>query len=719
MLKRARALLFGPPKDVHDHQTFHSLSLVAMLAWVGLGADGLSSSAYGPDEAFRQLLKGGDHTSLAVGLAAGMALTVFIISYAYSRIIEHFPSGGGGYVVSSKLLGEKFGVVSGCALLVDYVLTITVSIASGGDAIFSMIPRSFFGAAAAAMPAEDIGSWLDPVQRVKVVFDIVGIALLTVLNIRGVKESVTAIAPVFFLFVGTHIVLLVVAIGGNAGQVGPLATDTAINYKATVASLGSTGALLLFLRAYSLGGGTYTGIEAVSNGVQIMREPKVRTAKRTMVLMATSLAITAGGIILAYLLVHALPEEGKTMNAVLFERVAGGWHIGSWNAGTWFVNVGLFSEAALLVIAAQAGFVDGPRVMANMAVDSWLPHRFAALSERLSMQNGVLLMGATSLAALLYTHGDVSKLVVMYSINVFVTFSLSNLGMSKFWITERKKHAKEWLRHLPVHLIGLALCATILVVTCLEKFADGGWLTLVITGALVALCIVIRRHYRDVVGAIRRLDVELPDPLADPQLAAVMSDDANKALPPIDPKHPVAILFVGGYGGLGRHALLTLLRMFPRHFRGVVFCSVAIIDSGNFKGVEEVHELEARTAKELEKYVRFAATLGIPADYRFATGIEVAVEAEKMGAELIAKYPQGLFVAGQLLFDEDSTFNRVLHNETAFLIQRRLQHEGIPMVVLPVRLTLKDKPRLTAPSLTQDRAVPSSPRSEIPDTLAE
>src|SRR6185312_16436176 len=120
----------------------------------------------------------------------------------------------------------------------------------------------------------------------------------------------------------------------------------------------------------------------------------------------------------------------------------------------------------------------------------------------------------------------------------------------------------------------------------------------------------------------------------------------------------------------------------------------------------EVHQLEDRTRRELEKYVRFAATLGIPAEYRFATGIEVAVEAEKMGAELIAKYPQGLFVAGQLLFDEDSTFNRVLHNETAFLIQRRLQHAGIPMVVLPVRLTLKEhRPRLTAPSLTRERPV--------------
>jgi hypothetical protein len=206
-----------------------------------------------------------------------------------------------------------------------------------------------------------------------------------------------------------------------------------------------------------------------------------------------------------------------------------------------------------------------------------------------------------------------------------------------------------------------------------------------------------------VVAAIRRLDVELPDPLEDAAMQASMAEAPVDKLGAIDPKKPVAILFVGGYGGLGRHALLTLLRMFPRHFKGVVFCSIAIIDSGNFKGVEEVHELEARTQKELDKYVRFANCLGLPAESVFNTGIEVAVEAEKIGVEQIAKYPQGLFVAGQLLFDEDSTINRILHNETAFLIQRRLQHAGVPMVVLPVRLTLKDKPRLAAPSMTAER----------------
>jgi hypothetical protein len=441
-----------------------------------------------------------------------------------------------------------------------------------------------------------------------------------------------------------------------------------------------------------------------------MREPKTRTAKRTMILMATSLSITAGGIILAYLLVHVAPDfddPTKPMNAILLDRVAGAWRLGGWNAGYWFVLVALCSEAGLLFIAAQAGFVDGPRVMANMAVDSWLPHRYAALSERLSMQNGVILMGGTSIAALLYTHGNVEKLVVMYSINVFLTFSLSNLGMARFWVQHRKEHP-DWYKHLPVHIVGLALCVTILVVTSVVKFAVGGWLTLVVTGILVVVCFWIKRHYNRVVSAIRQLDVELADPLPDivnsPKPSVANLEDAAAASR-IDRRQPVAMLFVGGYGGLGRHALLTLLRMFPGHFKGVVFCSVAVIDSGVFKGIGEVHELERRTKDALEKYVQYAAWLGMPAECTFSTGIEVAVEAEKIATDLIQKYPKGLFVAGQLIFEEETFVTRILHNETAFTIQRRLQHAGVPMIVLPVRLNLKDGPRLVAPSLTEERGL--------------
>jgi len=684
-----KRLIFGAPKDVKDPHAFHKLSLVALLAWVGLGADGLSSSAYGPDEAYRAL---GTHTGLAFFLALATAATVFIISYGYSRIIEQFPSGGGGYVVASKLLDPRVGVVSGAALLVDYVLTITISIASGADAIFSFLPASALG--------------------YKLVLAFSGLLILTVMNIRGVKESVSALVPVFALFLLTHAILLALAIGGNATLAGQVENEVHASIGRSSIALGTFGLLKLFVHAYSMGGGTYTGIEAVSNGVGMMREPRVRTAKRTMTLMAASLAITAGGILFAYLLVHAHPEPGKTMNAVLFERVAGSWHIAGISFGRGFIIAALLSEGALLFVAAQAGFLDGPRVMANMATDSWLPHRFAALSDRLSMRNGVMIMAFAAMGALIYTEGDVSKLVVMYSINVFLTFSLSNLAMARFWIRHRAEH-RDWRRHLFAHLVALALCATILVITVLEKFVEGGWLTLLVTAALVVLCFAIKRHYGSVVRALRKLDSDLPSPSEVEDAMALAAEPGDAGVPfeshrglmehhgarDPDPEKPVAILLVGGYTGLGRHSLLTLLRMFPHHFAGVVFLSVAVVDSESFKGADQLAALEARTRQNLLCYEHYARSLGLPAASMFSIGTEVAVEVEKSAEELSSRYPRALFVAGQLIFEEDTFWNRVLHNETAFMVQKRLQRRGMPMIVVPVRIDLRARRPLRVAAL--------------------
>ncbi len=645
---RFRRLLFGAPRDLRDPSTYRHISLVAFLAWVGLGADGLSSSAYGPEESFKAL---GSHHFLAVGLAAAIAFTVFVISYAYSRIIEHFPFGGGGYVVATKLLGPRFGVVSGSALLVDYVLTVSVSIAAGADATFSFLPPAW---AAAKVPVE-----------------LAAIGALLLLNLRGVKESVTVLAPIFVAFLVTHAILLVGVIGGRAGELPAVAGELRAGYHSGLAALGAGGLAALFLRAYSMGAGTYTGIEAVSNGLQIMREPKVQTARRTMIYMATSLALTAGGITLAYLLVHARPVEGKTMNAVLAEAFAGRWG----TAGQVFIWVTLAAETALLFVAAQAGFIDGPRVMANMANDSWLPHRFGQLSDRLSMQHGILLISGASAATLLYTHGDTGTLVLMYSINVFLTFSLSESGMVRYWFRERRKYP-DWSRHIVIHVVGLVLCLSILVVSVVEKFREGGWVTLVTTALLIGLCAAIRRHYLAVKGGLRRLEELVPALPAAP-LAAVE---------PLDRRQPTAVLLVGGFGGLGIHQLLTLQRLFPGHYRNVIFLSVGVIDAASMKGVEAVDELQRRTEEDLRRYVDLARRLGLRADFRMSVGVEAVAGAQALCVATAREFPRAVFYAGKLVFERERWFQRMLHNETAYQLQRRLQLAGLHAMVLPVRV---------------------------------
>lgn len=651
---RLKHLLFGPPRNLADRSIFHHIALIPLLAWIGLGADGLSSSSYGPDEAFRTLFTAhhGVHAYLAVGLAAMTATTVFVIAAAYSRIIEEFPQGGGGYIVATKLLGPRAGVVSGCALLVDYMLTITVSIAAAGDALFSFLPM-------------DLLPYKLPVEAICILG-------LVAMNIRGVRESVLALAPIFILFGITHIALIGGGLIAHVPEIPATARSVSTGFHQGLTTLGAGGMFLLFVHAYSLGGGTYTGIEAVSNGLPIMREPRVQTGKRTMLYMAVSLAFTAGGLLVCYLLWHVGPDpQGrKTMNAVLLERMAAGMPLGQA-----FVIVTLASEGALLVVAAQAGFIDGPRVLANMAVDSWMPRRFAALSERLTTANGVFLMGAASLAALWYAHGDVRRLVVMYSINVFLTFSLSMFGMSGLWGRTRRGKPK-WKRRVALFGFGFLLCVTILVITLVEKFAEGGWLTLVATGAAVVLCFLIRNHYRTVSAKLAKLYSELEKV---PRTAKVLPAEP-------DPREATAALLVGDYSGVGIHAMLAIFRTFPGHFKNLVFLSVGVIDSGEFKGEYAIDALRERTENTLKKYVELARGLGIPSTYRMAIGIDAVDEAEKLCLEVAKEFPRITFFAGKLIFRREAWYQRLLHNETAVAIQKRLHWSGLTTVVLPARV---------------------------------
>ena len=641
--------IIGAPKQVKDPNIFHKMSLIPVLAWIGLGADGLSSSSYGPEEAYRAL---GTHTYLAVLLGLATALTVFIISYAYSRIIEHFPHGGGGYIVATHMLGEKAGVISGSALLVDYVLTITLSIAASVDALFSYLPLSF--------------------HHHKVAVACFLCVVLIILNIRGVKESIVVMAPIFVVFVVTHLLMLLDGIFTHTDLFVPLVDRFQAGIQQDISTIGFIGMLMLFLRAYSLGGGTYTGIEAVSNGMQIMREPRVQTGKRTMVYMAGSLAFTAGLLFLCYALLDVKPVEGKTLNAVIADNLFADWGMGKAIA---FITI--FSEGALLLVAAQTGFVDGPRVMANMAVDSWFPHRFAALSERLTMRNGIVLMGASAVVLLIYTHGSVSALVIMYSINVFVTFSFSQLGMSRFYIRRRKEDPK-WMQHLSVHLVGLVLCATILVITTVEKFTEGGWMTILITSIVIGICYLIRNHYQTVRSGIAELDKTL--------LSFPASGPPNSA--PLNKKDLTAIQMVSGYSGFGVHTLLSILTTFPKIYKNIVFVSVAVIDSGSFKGAEEVAVLEQSVMSGLEKYVALARKLGFAADYRMEVGTDVVESAMNLCKTIAAEYPRSTVFTGQITFRMEKFYHKMLHNETAFAIQRRLQWDGITTVILPIRMRI-------------------------------
>jgi amino acid transporter len=653
--RRVRTLIIGKAKDPLDASVFHRLSLIAFFAWVGLGSDGLSSSCYGPEEAFLAL-KG--HTHLAILVALASAVTIFVISASYSQIIELFPSGGGGYVVASKLLSPTVGMVSGCALLIDYVLTISISIASGMDAIFSFLPAH----------------WL----FLKLVCALFGVLVLTVLNLRGTRESVLVLLPIFLIFVLTHVSGIMYVLFSHAPHIGEVARATVTDFKASYYQIGFFGMLFLLLRAYSMGAGTYTGIEAVSNGVSILREPKVHTAKKTMVYMAVSLAFVVVGLMFAYLLYQVEPQNGKTLNAVLFEKM-----LGTGRTGYFLLLLTLLSEAAILFVAAQTGFLDGPRVIANMAMDRWFPTRFTMLSDRLVTQNGVLLMGAAAAGVMLLTRGSVRFLVVLYSINVFITFALSQLGMVRHWWNERaQSHVTDWKKKLMINGFGLVLTLSILISVVVIKFNEGGWITLLITGALVALVVSIKRHYLRTRKILRRLDQLL--------VAVASTAEIKSAVPAVartcDAESKTAILLVNGFNGLGLHTLFGVLRLFKGVFTNFIIVQVGIIDAGAFKGFGEVERLREHVRGEVDKYVHFIEREGYNAEGVPLIGVDVVDEITQAAPGIMKRFPNAIFFGGQLVFPEELFMSRWLHNYTVFAIQRKFYYQGIPVVLLPIRL---------------------------------
>jgi K+ transporter len=310
-----------------------------------------------------------------------------------------------------------------------------------------------------------------------------------------------------------------------------------------------------------------------------------------------------------------------------------------------------------------------------MAVDSWVPHRFYQLSDRLVTKNGIVLMGSSALAVLLYTGGAVRLLVVLYSINVFLTFSLSQLGMCVHWWQERASEPR-WRRRFIVNGIGLALTTSILVATTVLKFEAGGWLTLVITAAFVGVCVVIRQHYRNVERALGRLDEELVGfPVIETEHGP-LTRDVNK---------PTAAIFVSAYNGIGLHSVLALPAMFGNHFQNFVFISVGVVDSSRFKGAAEIDNLKHSTEAMLQQYVDFVESHGRHAEYWYALGTDTLDELEKLSVRVHKTFRRTVFFAGKLVFAEENFFTRWLHNQAAITLQRRLQFKGMQMVILPVR----------------------------------
>jgi amino acid transporter len=647
-IKKVKQFLIGNPLNPFTPNMTRHVSLMAILAWVGLGADGLSSSCYGPEEAYIAL---GAHTHFALYIAIATAITIFVISLGYNQVIELFPSGGGGYKVASQLLGPHIGLVSGAALIVDYTLTIAVSTASAMDAFFSLMPTHLLS--------------------YKLFAEVGLIFILLLLNMRGMKESIKFLMPIFLGFFIVHVCLITYGIAAHHQGLSLIVPNTIDETKAAIASVGWIPVLALILHAYSLGSGTYTGLEAVSNNVNRLREPRVVTGKWTMFYMAVSLSMTAGGMILLYLLWEPQPTVGKTLNAVVFQSI-----LGDSDTGNFLLHLTLLLEAGLLFLAANTGFLAGPSVLANMAIDGWMPNRFRHLSSRLVIQNGLFLFGIFAIGLLLWCRGKVSLLVVLYSINVFVTFSLTLFGMCVYWASQRTSASQHWLWRLSFSFFAFLITSSILCITLITKFQSGGWLTVVVTCAVVFACLIIKRHYKRFHLKLTQLDIQLKQPIVHTEKEIT-----------IDPQQPTAVILVGKSQGVAMHTLLNVIRMFPHHFKNFVFISAGVVDVGSFAGQQELTKLKQQVEETLQYFVDYCHQYGIAAEEYAAFGTDTIEELNNLAEIVTRKYSNCIFFASKLIFEHDNFITRFLHNETALTMQRNLHLKGKELVILPMKIS--------------------------------
>ena len=290
-------------------------------------------------------------------------------------------------------------------------------------------------------------------------------------------------------------------------------------------------------------------------------------------------------------------------------------------------------------------------------------------------ENGVLVMGLAALGILIWTRGSVSLLVVLYSISVFLTFAISLFGLCIYWWRHRKDQGK-WIMRLALSATGFVVCSVILVMLLVEKFTEGGWLTAVIIVGIIGVCLTIRNHYNWARGQIRKVD----------EIFANQAFGSIVTPPKTDPEQPTAAFLVGSSRGGGLHALLWVQRMFPDHFKNFIFLNVRTVDSHSYGGSEDMNLVKMEAGVALTYFVNFCHSKGWASKSYLNFGTDPIEEATRQAAQVHEEFPNCIFFASKLIFENENWLIRLLHNQAPLAIQRRLHLQGLQMVILPMKI---------------------------------
>jgi amino acid transporter len=460
--RRLRRLVVGRPMSTHRVE---EELLPVPLALPIFAADAISSVAYATEAAMVVLLGAGlAALRVALPIAVAVAALMAIVIASYRQTVRAYETSGGAYVVARENLGTLPSLVAAAALLVDYVLTVAVSVSSGVLAISSAVSS---------------------LERYDTELSLAAVALITVVNLRGVRESGLTFALPTYLF----IVSMLVMVGTGVVRCTTGACPSARAPHALPAAAGALG-LFLVLKAFASGASALTGVEAIANGVNAFRRPQARNAARTLaVLGVVAIAMFLGVSYLAVRL-HARPSAtdsvvSQVARAVFPAGGAGGWLY-------WVVQICTF---AVLILAANTSFQGFPRLSALLAHDRFIARQFTNLGDRLVYSNGVVLLaGAASLLIWIY-HANVNNLIHLYVVGVFTAFTLSQAGMVRYWL---RRHGAGWRRRAAVNGAGAAATLVVTGVVVATKFAEGAWMVIVALPAMVAGFYGVRRHYRRV-----------------------------------------------------------------------------------------------------------------------------------------------------------------------------------------------------------------------------
>ena len=462
-----KRFLIGKPLKTLDEGARH-LSRIKALAL--LSSDALSSVAYGTEQIITVLVAVGGVATLwlQVPVVALVLVLLGAITLSYRQIIHAYPTGGGAYLVTSKNWGRNAGLVAGGSLLVDYMLTVAVSVASGTEAIISAIPA------------------LHPYN---VAIGVIIILALTGINLRGLRESAGALMVPVYLFIVVMVVMIVWGLFNIlTGHV---------NYQPTITGHVATGSasILLFLKAFSSGSSSLTGVEAISNAVPNFKEPKPRNASITLVIMATILAFFLVGVTFLSFTYGIKPDAHVTVLAQIGQQVFG--------HGVLFYVLQI-ATALILAVAANTGFSAFPQLAYNLARDKFMPHSYMDKGDRLGYSNGIVSLALGAIVLLVIFNGSTGALIPLYAVGVFVPFTLSQSGMIIHWWRERDGH---WLMKSLINFVG-ALISAVLVVTLFALHFNSVWPYLIIMPILLRMFWVINRHYKLVAKQLRVLSQE-------------------------------------------------------------------------------------------------------------------------------------------------------------------------------------------------------------------